>query len=201
MKCYLFQSKQAWINKSIFFWKWVLFFSACLRGTYKQWATPGECIACPEHSTTDAEGSILKSQCKCHDGYEGDPSRDIACTGNDNSLKKERTRLSLKKKSTDLRSDHYTKVCPIEHSGQTSGTREGISSVPRAPIFRAEFQRKTAVLQSKRKQSKTCLELFKRKQTWTKGKLETFRTQSSFNCEYPVVTILFWASLNKFYAS
>lgn len=105
------------------------------------------------------------------------------------------------KKSTDLWSDHYTKVCPIEHSGQKSGTREGISSVPRAPIFRAEFQRKTAVLQSKRKQSKTCLELFKRKQTWTKGKLETFRTQSSFNCEYPVVTILFWASLNKFYAS
>lgn len=77
----------------------MLFFSACLRGTYKQWATPSECIACPEHSTTDAEGSILKSQCKCHDGYEGDPSRDIACTGNDNSLKKERTRLSLKKKA------------------------------------------------------------------------------------------------------
>lgn len=99
MKCYLFQSKQALINKSIFFfWKWVLFFSVCLRGTYKQWATPSECIACPEHSTTDAEGSILKSQCKCHDGYEGDPSRDIACTGNDNSLKKERTHLSLEKK-------------------------------------------------------------------------------------------------------
>ncbi|PFX17574.1 Sushi, von Willebrand factor type A, EGF and pentraxin domain-containing protein 1 [Stylophora pistillata] len=52
----------------------------CGRGTYKQWATPSECIACPEHSSTDAEGSILKSQCKCKTGYEGDPSRDIACT-------------------------------------------------------------------------------------------------------------------------
>ncbi|KAJ7371255.1 hypothetical protein OS493_027369 [Desmophyllum pertusum] len=56
------------------------FVLACIRGTYKKWPTPDSCLPCPDHSTTDAVGSIIVNQCKCFTGYEGDPSRDIACT-------------------------------------------------------------------------------------------------------------------------
>ena len=58
------------------------FILACIRGTYKQWATPTQCLPCPENSTTADVGSILKDQCYCWTGYEGDPKRDIACTRN-----------------------------------------------------------------------------------------------------------------------
>ena len=66
-----------------FFFFCFVFVSACEYGSYKTYATPDNCTACPANSNTDSKGSTLINHCKCKTGYEGDPSKGYDCTGND----------------------------------------------------------------------------------------------------------------------
>ena len=134
MKCYLFQSKQAWINKSIFFSE-----NECssFQFVYVELTNSGLLRV----SVLRVQNILRQMQKEAYWKVNANVTMGTKATPRETSLvqvtiihwKRNEHVLALKK-STDLLSDHYTKVCLIEHSGQTSGTREGISSVPRAPI-------------------------------------------------------------------
>ena len=70
--CFLFAA-------SLQFTRYSICYLACRRGTYKEHPDPDECKACPVHSSTSGTGSIARSDCRCNEGYEGNPARKIPC--------------------------------------------------------------------------------------------------------------------------
>ncbi len=58
------------------------FFPACPFGRYKKYASPDPCKLCPAHSSHSITGSKDVSDCKCFEGYKGNPGLGIPCKGN-----------------------------------------------------------------------------------------------------------------------
>ncbi|EDO34703.1 predicted protein, partial [Nematostella vectensis] len=51
----------------------------CRKGSYKKFPSPEDCNACPAKSSTAGLGSTNIVDCKCNEGYEGNPSAEKPC--------------------------------------------------------------------------------------------------------------------------
>lgn len=52
----------------------------CRPGRYKDTLGSGDCLSCPENSSTPHEGSSSVKDCVCKEGYAGDPGAGVKCS-------------------------------------------------------------------------------------------------------------------------